>query len=50
MRLETPAPFVTTKASVPTCSNRLILTYEPEAQSVTADAIVKKVFNAVPVP
>ena len=28
----------------------LILTCEAEAQSVTADAIVKKVFNAVPVP
>ena len=30
--------------------HRIILTYEAEAQSVTADAIVKKVFNAVPVP
>ncbi len=30
--------------------HRIILTYEAEAQLVTADAIVKKVFNAVPVP
>ena len=30
--------------------HRIILKYEAEAQSVTADAIVKKVFNAVPVP
>ena len=30
--------------------HRIILTYEAEAQSVTADAIVKNVFNAVPVP
>ena len=30
--------------------HRIILTYEAEAQSVTTDAIVKKVFNAVPVP
>jgi len=29
---------------------QIILTFEAEAQSVTADAIVKKVFNAVPVP
>ncbi len=26
------------------------LTYEAEAQAVTTDAIIKKVFNAVPVP
>ena len=30
--------------------HRLILTYEAEAQSVTSDAIIKKVLNAVPVP
>jgi MoxR-like ATPase len=30
--------------------NRIILTYEAEAQAVTTDAIIKKVFNAVPVP
>ena len=30
--------------------HRLILTYEAEAQGVTTDAIIKKVFNAVPVP
>src|SRR5438094_10293266 len=30
--------------------HRLILTYEAEAQAVTADAIIKKIFNAVPVP
>ena len=30
--------------------HRLILTYEAEAQAVTTDAIIKKVFNAVPVP
>jgi MoxR-like ATPase len=30
--------------------HRLILTYEAEAQSVTSDAIIKKVFNAVAVP
>ena len=30
--------------------HRLILTYEAEAQSVTTDAIIKKIFNAVPVP
>lgn len=29
---------------------RLIVTYEAEAQAVTTDAIIKKVFNAVPVP
>jgi MoxR-like ATPase len=30
--------------------HRIILTYEAEAQSVTSDAIIKKVFNTVPVP
>jgi MoxR-like ATPase len=30
--------------------HRLILTYEAEAQSVTTDDIIKKIFNAVPVP
>ena len=30
--------------------HRLILTYEAEAQAVTTDAIIKKVFNAVAVP
>jgi MoxR-like ATPase len=30
--------------------HRIILTYEAEAQSVTSDAIVKKILNAVPVP
>ena len=30
--------------------HRLILTYEAEAQAVTTDAIIKKIFNAVPVP
>ena len=30
--------------------HRLILTYEAEAQGVSTDAIIKKVFNAVPVP
>ena len=30
--------------------HRIILTYEAEAQGVTTDAIIKKVFNAVPVP
>ena len=30
--------------------HRIILTYESEAQSVTSDAIVKKILNAVPVP
>jgi hypothetical protein len=28
----------------------IILTCEAEAQAVTTDAIIKKVFNAVPVP
>ncbi len=27
--------------------HRIILTYEAEAQAVTTDAIIKKVFNAV---
>ena len=31
-------------------AHRIILTYEAEAQSVTSDAIVKKILNAVPVP
>ena len=30
--------------------HRIILTYEAEAQAVTTDAIIKKMFNAVPVP
>src|SRR5437016_698313 len=30
--------------------HRLILTYEAEAQAITTDAIIKKIFNAVPVP
>jgi len=30
--------------------HRLILTYEAEAQSITTDDIIKKIFNAVPVP
>ncbi len=30
--------------------HRIILTYEAEAQAVTTDMIVRKVFNAVPVP
>ncbi len=30
--------------------HRIILTYEAEAQAVTTDAIIKKVFNAAPVP
>ena len=30
--------------------HRIILTYEAEAQAVTTDLIVRKVFNAVPVP
>ena len=30
--------------------HRIILTYEAEAQAMTTDAIIKKVFNAVPVP
>jgi MoxR-like ATPase len=30
--------------------HRLILSYEAEAQAVTTDAIIKKIFNAVPVP
>jgi MoxR-like ATPase len=30
--------------------HRIILTYEAEAQAVTTDSIIRKVFNAVPVP
>ena len=30
--------------------HRIILTYEAEAQAVTTDVIIKKIFNAVPVP
>src|SRR2546423_2834360 len=30
--------------------HRLILTYEADAQAVTADALIRKIFNAVPVP
>ncbi len=30
--------------------HRVILTYEAEAQGVTSDAIIQKIFNAVPVP
>jgi len=30
--------------------HRLILTYEAEAQAVTTDALIKKIFHAVPVP
>ncbi|MBI3850681.1 MAG: MoxR family ATPase [Verrucomicrobia bacterium] len=30
--------------------HRIILTYEAEAQAVTSDAIINKVFNTVPVP
>jgi MoxR-like ATPase len=30
--------------------HRIILTYEAEAQAVTSDAIIKRVFNTVPVP
>jgi len=30
--------------------HRIILTYEAEAQAVTTDMIVRKVFNAVPIP
>ncbi len=30
--------------------HRIILTYEAEAQAVTTDTIIKKIFNAVPVP
>ena len=38
------------EASVDVLRHRIILTYEAEAQAVTTDAIIKKVFNAVPVP
>src|SRR5439155_12945164 len=30
--------------------HRLILTYEAEAQGISSDEIIKKIFNAVPVP
>jgi MoxR-like ATPase len=30
--------------------HRIILTYEAEAQNITTDDIVKKIFNTVPVP
>ncbi len=30
--------------------HRIILTYEAEAQAVTTDTIIQKIFNAVPVP
>ena len=30
--------------------HRIILSYEAEAQAVTTDAIIRKIFNAVPVP
>ncbi len=30
--------------------HRIILTYEAEAEGVTSDAIIKKIFNTVPVP
>ncbi len=30
--------------------HRIILTYEAEAQAITSDAIVQKIFNTVPVP
>ena len=30
--------------------HRIILTYEAEAQAVTTDGIIKKIFNAVPIP
>jgi MoxR-like ATPase len=30
--------------------HRIILTYEAEAQAVTTDDIIKKIFNTVPVP
>ena len=30
--------------------HRIIVTYEAEAQGVTTDSLIKKVFNAVPVP
>ena len=32
------------------CGTGIILTYEAEAQAVTTDAIIKKIFNAVLVP
>ena len=30
--------------------HRILLSYEAEAQAVTTDAIIRKIFNAVPVP
>jgi hypothetical protein len=30
--------------------HRVILTYETEAQTVTTDAIIRLIFNTVPVP
>jgi MoxR-like ATPase len=30
--------------------HRIFSTYEVEAQAVTMDAIIKKIFNVVPVP
>jgi MoxR-like ATPase len=30
--------------------HRIILTYEAEAQAMTTDALIKKIFNTVPVP
>jgi len=30
--------------------HRIILTYEAEAQAVTTDDIIKKIFNTVPIP
>ena len=30
--------------------HRIILTYEAEAQAVTTDDIIKRVFNTIPVP
>jgi MoxR-like ATPase len=30
--------------------HRIILTYEAEAEGITSDAIIRKIFNTVPVP
>ena len=30
--------------------HRIILTYEAEAQAVTTDDVIRKVFNTVPIP
>jgi hypothetical protein len=39
------------KDAAPTAlKNGIVLTCEAEAQAVTTDAIIKKVFNVVPVP